>query len=318
MDGYTGPLVFSSDSRGAVPASGQARTDGYAAPGWQSTAQTLAELREQASRMIATRNPEAALNAAALYLQTADRLLAKASQVFSATRQEADRVALEHTKLAADRTRLARDRYELEEERHNLYIRNRELAEAVDSLSHRKASLEVLEEKLLAQNEAQEHRDASLRVRESEVMAQREALEIEQTKARRRTIEPAPPLFPDSGPLHLRPNPRAARTPREFMQCLVALKSWAGNISLREISDRSGGRISASTVRNILGSSELPGKLDPVDAFVQGCGGSDEDRAAFASAWRRLYMGSTDSTIIDIARQSGGFVPTAREDLGGN
>lgn len=304
MNGHTGPLVYGGDSSGAGPVSDRPRADGYAESAWQGPMRTLAELREQASRLIDAQDPEASLTAAALYLQAGDRILAEAAQQFSEARQVADQAAIDHAKLAADRTRLAHDRYGVEQGHQELQVRTRELERAVDALSHRRASLEALEEKLIAQQGALEGREASLRARENEVVTQQKALEMEQARIRRRAIEAAPaPLFPDSGPLHLRPNPRMARTPGEFMQCLNTFKVWSGNSSLREISERSAGRISASTVRNILSSSDLPSRLDPVDAIVQGCGGGDEDRAAFASAWRRLYMGSTDNTVVDIAPQ---------------
>ena len=68
--------------------------------------------------------------------------------------------------------------------------------------------------------------------------------------------------------------------------------------------EQSGHRISPSGVRNILNATALPDRLAVVDAFVLGCGGTDEDRAAFASAWRRLSMGSTNSTLTDLEQVS--------------
>ena len=91
------------------------------------------------------------------------------------------------------------------------------------------------------------------------------------------------------------------------MQCLTAFKDWSGNRSLRQISDLSNGRISPSGVGNVLRSSVLPQRFDPIDAIIQGCGGSNDDRAAFQSAWRRLYMGSTEVTYVDVAAQSNKF-----------
>jgi hypothetical protein len=80
------------------------------------------------------------------------------------------------------------------------------------------------------------------------------------------------------------------------MQSLLAFRVWSGNRSLRQISEQSGHRISPSGVHNVLNSSTLPDRLDVVEAVVLGCGGGEEDRAAFASAWRRLYLGSSEST----------------------
>jgi hypothetical protein len=301
VNGYTGPLVYGGNSDGADrPVAG--RADGYVPSVWTGYAGSPTDLRKRVSRLIEARNPEAALAAAVLYLQEADRILAESAQQFSEARQIAALAADEHAKLAVDRERIGHALREVERERRELQVRGREIDSAIDSMSMRRASLEALEITLMTQSEALESREASLEALETEVMLQKEALENEQKKLRRRAIEAPPlPTFPDSGPLHLRPDPRAARTPHEFMQCLTAFRKWSGNRSLRQISEQSGHRISPSGVRNVLNSSDLPDRLEVVDAMVMGCGGSEGDRAAFASAWRRLYMGSGESTIIDVA-----------------
>lgn len=296
MNEYTGPLVYGGNSRGADrPLVG--RADGSAPSVWQGSTRTPADLREQAVRLIEAQNPEASLTAAALYLREADRILAEAAQQFSEARQIADLAVSEHAKLAVDRERLAYALRKVDHERQELQARTHEIDEAVDNLSMRRMSLEALESKLMAQGQALESRETSLRVQEGEIMEQRQALDTEQKKIRRRPVEGAPlPMFPDSGPLHLRPNPRMARTEREFMKCLMTFKLWSGNRSLRQISEQSGGRISPSSVRNVLNSIVMPDRLEVVDAIVLGCGGSEEIRKAFASAWRRLRMGSGEIT----------------------
>jgi len=233
----------------------------------------------------------------------------------------ANQIARDHAQLAADRELLARALHEVEQKRYMLDKRTRELNQTLDSLAMRNTALdtreislmerreaqemdlaalrESLEISLVAQKEALDNREASLRVLETALIAQREELESERKKPRRRDTAPSP-VLPTSGPQHLHPDPRAAKTPQQYMQCLTAFKVWSGNRSLRQISELSGGRISASGVRNILNGSVLPDRLEVVDAIVQGCGGTDEDRKAFASAWRRLYMGSTEITLIDI------------------
>jgi hypothetical protein len=299
VNGYTGPLVHRGNSRGADrPLVG--RADASTPSAWNGS-RTLTDLREEASRLIEAGNPGASLAAAAMYLQEADRILAEAAQEFSEAVRIAGRAASEHAKLTAEREHLAYALREVEHERQELQLRARQIEVDVDILSMRQVSLEALESKLIAQREALESREESLRDLESDVMAEKEALENEQKKRRRAIEAPPPPMFPDSGPLHLRPNPRAALTIRDFMHCLVTFRVWSGNRSLRQISEQSGHRISPSSVRNVLNASALPDRLEVVDAIVLGCGGTDEDRAAFTSAWRRLYMGSTDSTIIDIA-----------------
>jgi hypothetical protein len=40
----------------------------------------------------------------------------------------------------------------------------------------------------------------------------------------------------------------------------------------------------------LLGDTELPDRLEVIDAIVEGCGGTDEDRQRFATAWRKLAM----------------------------
>lgn len=287
MNSYTGPPVYGDDSHGAGPDSGGARTGGSPPSVRQGHTRMPNDLRDQARRLIEARDPQASLTAATLYLQEADRVFAEARQI-------ADRAAFEHERLAAGREHLIHELHRIDRECVELQIRTREL--------------KVLESRLMAQNEALDSREATLKGRESEVVAHKEALEGELKRLRRRPSGPVlVPRLAQSGSLDLRPNPRMAKTPGEFMACLTLFRVWSGNRSLRQISDLSGGRISPSGVGNVLRSTFLPQRFDAVDAIVQGCGGNDEDRAAFASAWRRLYMGSTDSTVVDVARRSTQF-----------
>jgi hypothetical protein len=53
---------------------------------------------------------------------------------------------------------------------------------------------------------------------------------------------------------------------------------------------RSGRRIDASTICTVLNRCVLPKRLEVVDAIVEGCGSTDEDRQKFAMAWRELVM----------------------------
>jgi hypothetical protein len=108
--------------------------------------------------------------------------------------------------------------------------------------------------------------------------------------------------FIDSGPLDLRPDPLMALTDQEFMECLAQFRIYAGNRSTRQISEYCCGMISSSTVGNVLRSDTLPDRLEVVDAIVLGSGGSDDDRADFAHAWRRLYMSQLGRTRTDITR----------------
>jgi hypothetical protein len=85
---------------------------------------------------------------------------------------------------------------------------------------------------------------------------------------------------------NLRPDPRGARTAAELIGVLRRFRTWAGNPSYREMARCSGRRAGASTMCTVLGGSQLPARFDVVDAIVEGCGGSEEDRQRFATAWR--------------------------------
>jgi hypothetical protein len=320
VNGYRDPLTYGGDLRGESPAAGRALPSGYATDARNGLTQAPTELRAQANRLIEAGDPESSLKAAAFYLQEGDQVFAQAAHQFSVAERMIGLVAGERAQLAADRGRIDYALIEMERERQALQTRTRELEQTINSLAQRNAALDARETALMERREAQEmeiaarresaemtlmerqtaldNREALLRVRESDLCAQKESFESEQKKVRRQT-SPAP-MLPDSGPQHLRPNPRVARTEREFMACLTAFKDWMGNRSLRTIAESSGGRISPSTVSNILKSTAMPPRWDVVDAFVQGCGGNEDDRNAFVSAWRRLHMGSGSTTIVDL------------------
>lgn len=85
-----------------------------------------------------------------------------------------------------------------------------------------------------------------------------------------------------------RPNPRKARTPAEFMEFLRQFRIWAGNPSFRAMARNCDHQMGYSTMCAVLRKNELPRRLEVVEAIITGCGGSDEDRQRFATAWRRL------------------------------
>lgn len=123
-----------------------------------------------------------------------------------------------------------------------------------------------------------------------------ELREKERARARR--------ALPDAGARYegLRPDPRRVSTPAELMGILRRFRTWAGNPSYRSMALRSGRRAGASTMCTVLGSDELPARLDVIDAIIEGCGGSDEDRARFATAWRVLALpdqpGDAESQLL--------------------
>lgn len=293
MTDYRDPLMFGDDPRFVGPASGRANEDGYIAPAVRGPAWTPSNLREQASRLIGTGDAAAALAAATLLIEESDRILAEAAEEFSETRRMARQVGNAQAQLAAQRERLAQD--------------ERNLSEAVSGLAARRASLEDLESELMLAKQALDRREESLAAREGELMARERRLEglMAQKRGRRPQIEAVPTqAFFDSGPMDLRPNPLAVYTDRQFMECLVQFKVYAGNRSFRQISEYCGGKVSPSTVGNVLRGGTLPDRLEVIDAIVLGCGGSDGDRADFAHAWRRLYMNQFDfdSTRADITQ----------------
>jgi hypothetical protein len=40
----------------------------------------------------------------------------------------------------------------------------------------------------------------------------------------------------------------------------------------------------------VLAAGELPARFEVIDAVIVACGGEEEDRERFATAWRRLVM----------------------------
>jgi hypothetical protein len=85
-----------------------------------------------------------------------------------------------------------------------------------------------------------------------------------------------------------RPNPRKARTSAEFVEALRQFRIWAGNPSFRDMARNCDRQMGYSTMCAVLRKDELPRRLEVVEAIITGCGGSDEDRQRFATAWRRL------------------------------
>jgi hypothetical protein len=108
-------------------------------------------------------------------------------------------------------------------------------------------------------------------------------------EARRKPRETAPGAVPDLDAT-LRPDPRDAATPADLMSKLRDFKVWAGNPGFRQIAAGAGNRYSAAALHMALKADQLPRKQELIDAIVQGCGGSEEDRRMWATAWRQLAM----------------------------
>jgi hypothetical protein len=307
MTDYIGPLPYGSDPRASLPYGADPYAtdphemnspDGRALPIWQGSAPRPGELREEARRLIEAGDPEASLRAAVLYVQEADRVFAEAAHSFSEAQRTLSQALSDHTRIAAVRTRLDREAREMQNDRQGFDVRNRVLNQSFDTLAARSAELEAREGEVLVREAALgalgsdlAAREAELEARESELQAMGEDVVAARKRLRKKQAEAfPPPAFPDSGPLDLRPDPLTAQTPIEFMQLLMAFRVWRGNRSLRQIADGSGNKISPSTVRNVLTRGQVPDRLDVLDAIVYGCGGTEEDRAEYAFAWRRLAM----------------------------
>jgi hypothetical protein len=145
-------------------------------------------------------------------------------------------------------------------------------------------------------------RDSLYEARECTVQARRELAmahyEWDQASRKRRDADRSPeaasPVVPDMPGLDLCPDPGNAQTSAAYMDTLRMYRIWAGKPSYRALEHQCGRRFAASTFHAALKSDELPA-LPLVQAVITACGGSDEHRQMFASAWRRLQMRQHDS-----------------------
>ena len=109
------------------------------------------------------------------------------------------------------------------------------------------------------------------------------------------------PVIADAPGLDSCPDPRAITIPADYMDALRRFRLWAGKPSLRRMQRECGGRPAASTLCKALQGNEFP-SLEMADAIIVGCGGRDEHREAFASAWRRLAFSQQDESDNDESR----------------
>jgi hypothetical protein len=96
----------------------------------------------------------------------------------------------------------------------------------------------------------------------------------------------------DADGFDLKPDPLAASTPAEFIEALRQYRAWSGNPSWRQMARQAGQAVVHSTMHAAMNGDTMP-KFDVVKAIVAGCGGSDDDLRAFATAWRCITHGST-------------------------
>jgi hypothetical protein len=92
----------------------------------------------------------------------------------------------------------------------------------------------------------------------------------------------------------LKPDPIPATTEAQFIRALWEYKAWSGDPSWRSMAARAGQTVVHSTMYAAMNGTTLP-KLDVVKAIINGCGGTDDDLKAFATAWRRIDSATSRS-----------------------
>ena len=119
-------------------------------------------------------------------------------------------------------------------------------------------------------------------------MARQAARAVDEARARRE--RPALGPSQDAPGSRLRPDPGSVRTAAELIEALRQFRTWAGNPSFRDMARACNGRPAASTMCKVLAAGTLPVRFEVIDAIITACGGEEEDRERFWTAWRRLMM----------------------------
>ena len=96
----------------------------------------------------------------------------------------------------------------------------------------------------------------------------------------------------DADGFDLKPDPLTATTPAQFNTALRHYRAWSGNPPWRKMAENAGQACVHSTMYAAVNAGTLP-KLEVVKAIITGCGGSDDDLRAYATAWRRITTGHT-------------------------
>jgi hypothetical protein len=193
-------------------------------------------------------------------------------------REVSDRLAA----AEGERRQLLTERAALRDMVEQLKANRHEFQRALAACERQRAEAEQAAEVL--RDRAAQAAAALAQAREELAMTRaREAALAERARTRR--------ALPDAGGYDgLRPDPLRAGTPAELIGALREFRTWAGNPSYRDMALRSGRRAGASTMCTLLCGTELPDRLVVIDAIVEGCGGTEEDRQRFATAWRKLAM----------------------------
>lgn len=228
-----------------------------------NAASNYMSLRDQACSAIAAGDTAAAISLAVRCLDEAARMAHRATAELTDAMRQAEEAASVQAALAAQRDSLEAERAELESERADVTVMRRILD--ADRHELRVASAAV---------------DARLQQEPPGPPSKKGT-----RAAHRRESEP---VLPDHNAT-LRPDPSTARDPATFMELLRQFRIWAGNPSYRDMAARDQ-RFTASALHAALARDVLPRRHEMVDAIVAGCGGSEEDRSMWATAWRRLAM----------------------------
>jgi hypothetical protein len=104
----------------------------------------------------------------------------------------------------------------------------------------------------------------------------------------------ARPVIPDMPGFDWCPDPGGIQTAAQFMDVLRKYRLWAGNPSFRVMQRQCDHRFAASTICAAMQGDGLP-SLDMTDAIIVACGGRQEHRQAFATAWRSLMLSQHDA-----------------------
>ncbi|GHE24813.1 caspase family protein [Streptomyces vinaceus] len=113
------------------------------------------------------------------------------------------------------------------------------------------------------------------------------------------------------------PDPSDIRTVKGFFKALSDVRVTSG-LTHQLVSQRSGGRVSASTVSRLLNRESLPRTWQTTAAYLSACGVSDAQVAEWQAAWMRLLAETAiEAAVQDAPRPSQGRSPTLIERLAG-
>jgi hypothetical protein len=127
----------------------------------------------------------------------------------------------------------------------------------------------------------------------ADAAAQRADLEAQRLRDQRKRAVPRQFRISDPHGMDMRPDPSGAGTPVEYIEALRLFQTWAGNPSYRELARRCEQiqrPVAHSTIYKLLHGGELPPRFEVIEAIITVCGGTEEDKQRFMTAWRRFVM----------------------------